>query len=165
MRGSKAVLAVALTVLASTPAARADDGRTGANDLTLEFVVDGSASASSISRGTAAVDVGRVTATWDRSGSGHKASAGSTVVERRIGVRVASRPGRRGFVRLSAALAPGDARGLMRLDGGLLTMAPRVVDAQMPIGAVVTHVIQFELPPSAPPGAFASSILWEVEEP
>lgn len=164
MRGSKAVLAVALTVLASTPAARADDGRTGANDLTLEFVVDGSASASSISRSTAAVDVGRVTATWDRSESGHRA-AGSTVVERRIGVRVASRPGRRGFVRLTAALAPGDARGLMRLDGGLLTMAPRVVDAQMPIGAVVTHVIQFELPPSAPPGAFASSILWEVEEP
>jgi hypothetical protein len=85
-------------------------------------------------------------------------------LERRVGVRITSRSGRRGFARLRTYLETSDPRVLVSVDGVVLTTAPRLVDAQAPIGSTVSHRVDVEVPASEPPGAFASRIVWEVEE-
>lgn len=160
MKASRSVVAVALAVLAGSVPAGADGSRTASADLAVEFLVDEGFAPSSRAGGDAWMDLGRLAATWDR----HARRAGSTLVARRVAVRVTSRSGRRGFVRLVASLGSGEPGGPLRVDGALLTAAPRVVDALMPIGATVPHQIELELLPSAPPGTFAVSITWEIEE-
>jgi hypothetical protein len=165
MRMSEAIVTVMLAALAGSVPAAARPMSTTDGDLSVAFVVeDGSPQ---LGRGgdQARVDVGDVAATWRRNGFGRRASAASTLIQRRVGVRVTSRTGRRGFVRLRASLPITDGRAIASVDGLVLTAAPRLIDAQAPIGSIVGHLVAIQLPASAPAGAFSSEILWEVEEP
>jgi hypothetical protein len=139
-------------------------GRTPEGDLSVAFVVEDGLAQLGRGGDQARVEVGEVAATWRPNGFGRRASAASTLIQRRVGVRVTSRTGRRGFVRLRASLPITDGRALVSVDGLVLTAAPRLVDAQAPIGSIVGHLVAIQLPASAPAGAFSSEILWEVEE-
>jgi hypothetical protein len=131
-----------------------------AADLGITFTLE-----SGIPGGTtseALLDAGPVSAAWNRQ---PHARIASPFVERRVGVRITSRSGRRGFVRLRAFLETADARAIVSVDGMALSSAPRLVDAQAPIGSTASHRLTVEVPASEPAGAFTSRIVWEVEEP
>jgi hypothetical protein len=151
---SAVLLASAVTVLPGR--AYASDGR---GQLAVTFVTDDALTARGSSG--ALVDLGSLSASWAR-GRGQGASA--IVVERRVGVRVDG-AGRRGFARLRAHLTNPEPGRVVSIDGMVLSAAPKIVDAQAPIGSTVGHVVRVEVPPSQPAGAFATDIVWEVEEP
>jgi hypothetical protein len=138
-------------------------GRADASDargvLALSFVAEGALAA----RGStgALVDVGSLSASWAR---GRGQGPAPIAIEKRIGVRVEG-AGRRGFVRVRAFVATPEPGRVVLVDGIVLSAAPRTVDAQAPIGSTVGHVVRVEVPPSQPAGAFATDIVWEVEEP
>jgi hypothetical protein len=158
MRTPRSLLTAVLAALLAAPA----PGRAGASgaDLTVTFVnEDGTRDRA----GSAVLDVGSVSASWPRGGRGRRAEA-AAVVSRRVGVRVESRSGRRGFVRLRAFLAMPAQRGAVSVDGFVLTTAPRIVDAQAPIGATVGHIVKVSVPARDPAGALSADIVWEVEE-
>jgi hypothetical protein len=144
--GGTAVLAAPL------PAAAAED-------LSVAFVIEGAARAD----GHALVDAGTLRA-QGRSRPGGARRPEPAAGERRVGVRVTSRSGRLGFVRLRASLETPDPRTVVSVDGVVLTAAPHLVDPHAPIGTVVGHRVRVEAPPDEPPGAFAARIVWEVEE-
>jgi hypothetical protein len=68
-------------------------------------------------------------------------------------------------VRLKAFLVTPEPGRVVSVDGIVLSTAPRIVDAQAPIGSTVGHVVRVEVPPAQPAGAFATDIVWEIEEP
>jgi hypothetical protein len=153
-----------LAALAAAVAARPAEGgdvRT-APDLAVAFVLEEGAG-SALPSGDALMDVGPASAAWHR--SHRRAAAPSSVIRRRVGVKVTSRSGRRGFVRLRAFASGAEAPALLRVDGALLGAAPRLVDAQAPIGSTVSHVIEIEVLASEAAGPFSADIVWEVEEP
>jgi hypothetical protein len=153
-RLSAVLLALAVAALPG----RADaSGARG--DLVVTFVTDGALAAPGSSG--ALVDLGTLAASWGR-GRGQGASA--IAVERRLGLRVEG-GGRRGFVRLKAFLVTPEPGRVVSVDGIVLSTAPRIVDAQAPIGSTVGHVVRVEVPPAQPAGAFATDIVWEIEEP
>jgi hypothetical protein len=149
------VLAALLVAPVQAPAAQP------ASDLTVVFVGDDGTRGHA---GHAVLDVGSLSARWPGGGRGRRAQA-TAVVSRRVGVRVESRGGRRGFATLRAYLAMPAQRGTVSVDGVVLTAAPHVVDAQAPIGSTVGHVIRLSVPASDPEGAVSADIVWEVEEP
>jgi hypothetical protein len=154
---------VLIAALAGARAQGADPLAGPAADLGLSFSVEDGVTAGGAS-GDALMDAGRLAAPWNR--DPHRRAAGpSSSVERRVGVRITTRSGRRGFARLRAFLETADPRVFVSVDGVVLTSAPRLVDAQAPIGSSVSHRVKVEVPASEPPGAFASRIVWEVEEP
>jgi hypothetical protein len=108
----------------------------------------------------ALVDLGSLRASWAPRGRGPSA----ITIEKRLGLRVEG-AGRRGFARLKAFLVTPEPGRVVSVDGIVLSAAPRIVDAQAPIGSTVGHVVRVEVPPSQPAGAFATDIVWEVEEP
>lgn len=87
----------------------------------------------------------------------------TTITTRTVTLRIgrASREAR-GTATLRAFLETPDPRATIRVDGITLTTAPRVIEHHAPIGIAVTHRIEIEVPVSAPEGALAASIGWEV---
>jgi len=151
-----AQLLAAVVVLLAPASVRAGGP---AADLGVTFTLE-----SGIPGGTseALLDAGPVSAAWNRQSH---ARIAAPFVDRRVGVRITSRSGRRGFVRLRAFLETADARAIVSVDGMTLSSAPRLVDAQAPIGSTASHRVTVEVPASEPAGAFTSRIVWEVEEP
>jgi len=161
MRPPLRIVSLALAALLGGTLARGADPVAGPNgDLALTFFVEDGPGGS----GDAVMDAGRVSAAWNRGESAPAGAPPSATVERRVGVRVASRSGRGGFARLRAFVESPDPRVVVSVDGAVLTSAPRLVDAHAPIGSTVGHRVRIEVPAPSPPGAFASRIVWEVEE-
>jgi hypothetical protein len=161
MRTSSWLVPILLLTMAPTLASAAAAVPGAADDLALRFVVDEQPNGGTEDR--ALVDVGPLSAAW--TGAGRSRSASAITVQRRVGLRVSSRSGRRGFVQVRASLAGPEMAGTVTIDGIALTAAPRIVDAQAPIGSTVGHLVEIAIPASAPQGAFTAEIVWEVEEP
>jgi hypothetical protein len=87
----------------------------------------------------------------------------TTITTRTVAMRIgrASREAR-GTATLRAFLETPDPRAIVRIDGITLGAAPRVIERHAPIGIATTHRIEIEVPVSAPDGALAASIGWEV---
>jgi hypothetical protein len=151
---------LAFVPVAAVALAAAVPGSAGAAEarLAVTFVTDDALAAPGASG--ALVDLGSLSASWAR---GRGAGASAIAVEKRVGVRIDG-PGRRSFVRLRAYLASPEPGRTVSVDGVVLSAAPRVVDAQAPVGGTVGHVVRVEIPPSQPAGAFAADIVWEIEE-
>jgi hypothetical protein len=117
-------------------------------DLSLTFTDGGVGS-------TAVIDAG--TATWKGG------ETRMTVITRSFGVRI-GRPSRevRGTATLRAFLETPDPRATIRIDGIVLGTAPVVIQHHAPIGVVVTHKLEIEVPVTAPDGPLAASIGWEA---
>jgi hypothetical protein len=63
-----------------------------------------------------------------------------------------------GTVRLTASRDVSDSRCSLRIDGQALGNAPVVIDARAPVGAVIIHTLEIEVPESAAPGPLNASI-------
>ena len=87
----------------------------------------------------------------------------TTIATRTVTMRIgrASREAR-GTATLRAFLETSDPHASVRINGITLTTAPRIIERHAPIGIAVTHRIEIEVPVSAPEGALAASIGWEV---
>ena len=68
----------------------------------------------------------------------------------------------RGTARLSALLQTDDPSCVIRIDGIALGTTPRMIDPHAPVGIVIAHRIEIEVPTSAPERALAFSIGWEA---
>jgi hypothetical protein len=124
-------------------------------DLTLTFVdvTAGSGSEAAIDTGTMA---------WRQDGPRRDV----TITTRTFGLRIDRRSGdARGTAIVRASLESSDPRCKIRVDGIELGPAPRLIDANAPIGTVTTHRIELEVPVTVPEGAFHSAIHWEVTTP
>jgi hypothetical protein len=152
-----------LATLAAAPAQGAQPVAGSAADLGISFSMEEGGGRGG-STGDALLDAGRLVACWSSRTRARMTALPPVTLERRVGVRITSRSGRRGFARLRTYLETLDPRVLVSVDGVVLTTAPRLVDAQAPIGSTVSHRVDVEVPASEPPGAFASRIVWEVEE-
>lgn len=106
--------------------------------------------------GTASFVDGGVIA-WD---GGSRRSAVST---RTLTLRIGE-PGResRGNATVSAYLEIVDARFTIRLDGVLLTTAPRVIRRNAPVGIPFSHRLEIEVPVGASEGPIHTEIAWQV---
>lgn len=67
-----------------------------------------------------------------------------------------------GTAAVSVRLDSWDGRATYRLDGRPLAGATTVVDAHAPVGTVVFHTLDVEVPVSIAEGPLAASITWEV---
>ena len=83
----------------------------------------------------------------------------SRLRRRAFGIRVDG-PGRTATLR--ASLESFDGRCIVRVDGIELGTAPKVIAAHAPLGSVTNHTLEIVVPASAPEGAFAASVRWEV---
>lgn len=88
---------------------------------------------------------------------------GAAMTRRTFGIRI-GRPSReaRGNATLRAFLEIADPRAIVKIDGIVLGTQPQVIDRFAPIGITRTHRLEIEVPASAPEGALAMSIGWEV---
>ena len=68
----------------------------------------------------------------------------------------------RGTATVRAYLTAPDPRCTIRIDGVVLTTAPRVVRRNAPVGIPFTHRIEIEVPPTAAEGPLQAGIGWEV---
>jgi hypothetical protein len=106
----------------------------------------------------AVMDIGRVVA-----GRCRARQCASTVVQRRFRLRVDARASGARFARVHAFVqndAPGQR---IRIDGRPLTSVPTLIDALVPLGVAVVHVLEIEVPISEPPGPLAQNIVWLAE--
>ena len=145
--GAALILSVALL---SQPAAGGDRRRAVAvslpsDPLALTFV------------GAAGGVVDSGTIVW-RGGSRPFASSVQTV--RVLIGRASAEP--TGTATLTAFLENADARCTVRIDGIVLTKAPRTIQRHAPIGVPVAHRIEIEVPRTAGDGPLLMSIGWEV---
>jgi hypothetical protein len=126
---------------------RAVAAPTSADALTITFV---DVPAATLDAGTIA---------WTR----RTGTKGAAVTRRTFGIRI-GRPSReaRGTATLRAFLEIADPRAIVKLDGIVLGTQPRVIDRFTPIGITTTHRLEIEVPASAPEGALAMSIGWDV---
>ena len=84
-------------------------------------------------------------------------------VARTIGVRIERRGGAsKGVAALRVWLEAPDPRFTLRIDGKVLSGAPLLIDPQAPLGVVIAHRIEVNVPANAAEGAVLSSIKWEV---
>lgn len=115
------------------------------------------AAVSSPGGGTAIAFVG-VTA---GSGSDAMLDAGrlSRSQRRTFGIRLDG-AGRTATLRASLENAGGNC--VVRVDGIVLGSEPKVIAAHAPLGSVTAHTLDVEVPPSAPEGAVAASVRWDV---
>ena len=99
------------------------------------------------------------TGTMAWSGGAKRATVTTRTVRMRIGEAA---PETRGNVTLRAFLETADPRCTIRVDGVPLTVAPRVVRRNAPVGIPFAHRIEVEVPVTAPDGPLHASIGWEV---
>lgn len=151
--------AIALALIASgAPAADAAPVRAvrAIEDLRLVFLDGDAAPVHQGATGDAMIDVGRVASRCVR-------SCARTVVQRRFRLRVeGAGPAR--FVRVRAFLQASTPGQQVRLDGRVLTEAPMIVDAAMPVRMAVAHTLEIEISASAREGLLAETVVWNVEE-
>jgi hypothetical protein len=84
-------------------------------------------------------------------------------VARTIGVRVERRGGAgKGVAALRVWVEAPDPRYTLRIDGKIIGGAPLLIDPQAPLGLVIAHRIELDVPPSAAESAVLSSIKWEA---
>jgi hypothetical protein len=141
----------ALVLLASTPVMAAS----AETPLSIHFV-----DAQATGGGEAWLGLGRVSARSCGFTSRRRCVA-STVTRRRVGVRVEGAG--RGFVRLQAYVPATDPRVRVRVGGVLLGPTPQLIDPGAPLGVVVHHVLELEVPASEPPGRLETAITWVAE--
>lgn len=123
-----------------------------ADEVTITFVDVTSALGSD-----AAVDAGVIA--WRKRGS----RPDVTTSRRTFGIRIDRTSGEtRGTATLRASLESFDGRARVRVDGVELGATPRIINPLAPIGSVTAHVLEIEVPVTAPEGAFSSAIRWEV---
>jgi len=67
-----------------------------------------------------------------------------------------------GTARLTASRDVSDPRCSLRIDGQALGNAPLVIDARAPVGTVIVHTLEIEVPESAAPGPLNASISWQA---
>lgn len=84
--------------------------------------------------------------------------AETLVVRTRIGVRVQGSAVSTADARLSAFLMRSDRGCRYRIDDQFLSEAPMLIDTRAPLGRVVEHVLEIEIPAWVPEGNLASSI-------
>ena len=90
-------------------------------------------------------------------------SGGNVVrVRRQFGIRIVRAGVALGAATVTARLESPDGRSAVRVDGQLLTNAPVVISARVPIGTVTSHGLEIEVPDSVSAGPLAVSISWEV---
>lgn len=118
------------------------------SELSLTFLENGHAS-------TAIVDAGTIS--WR--GGRRRYSVTARTFAMRIGA--ASREAR-GTATVRAFLETPDPHATIRIDGIVLGATPRIVQRNAPIGIAVTHRLEIEVPVSAPEGAVAANIGWEI---
>ena len=87
------------------------------------------------------------------------AGATSKVTKRVFGIRI---EGSAATATLRAFLESHDGRSVIRIDGIVLGTVPALIDAQVPVGKLTTHMIEIEVPASVAEGTFASAVRWEV---
>ena len=85
------------------------------------------------------------------------------VIVRTFGVRIDSATRTIGTAIVRAWIETNDGRSTIRIDGHPLGAQPGIIDAHAPLGHVTTHRLEIEVPANVDPGAFASSIRFEVE--
>ena len=84
-------------------------------------------------------------------------------VARTIGVRIERRGGAsKGVAALRVWVEAPDPRCTLRIDGKTIGGAPLLIDPQAPLGVVIAHRIEVDVPASAAEGAVLSSIKWEA---
>jgi hypothetical protein len=148
-------LVLILLLLAVTPNLQAGGRRRAvaaphpsSSGLSLTFLDSG--------RGdTAAIDAG--TMSWR--GGRNRFSVTTRTFALRIGPQSSDA---RGTATLRAYLETADPHATIRIDGIVLGTAPRVIQRNAPLGIAVTHRLEIEVPVTAPDGAIAASIGWEV---
>jgi hypothetical protein len=107
----------------------------------------------------ATIDVGRVVATRCPS-----RGCVRTVVRRQFRLRVDGVATTARYVRTQAFVQHDVPGHQVRVDGRLLTSAPRLIDAITPLGVAVAHTLEIEVPVSEPEGMLAENIIWLVED-
>jgi len=91
------------------------------------------------------------------------ASRRGAVTVRRVAMHIgAPSPEARGTATVRAFLETPDPHCTIRIDGIVLGAAPRVIRQHAPLGLTVVYRVELEVPASAPDGALASTIGWEV---
>jgi hypothetical protein len=149
---------VALAVTLAAVSAHAAPLRTvrRSDELRIVFLEGDGAPVHQGSIGDAMIDVGRIAARCAK-------SCGRTVATRRFRLRIDGGGSAR-FVRVRAFLQASTPGQTVRLDGRLLTEAPQLVDAAMPLHVPVGHTLEVDVAASARDGLLAETVLWTVEE-
>jgi hypothetical protein len=138
----KTLLSILLAALLAAPASAGGRRRTAVSapggGVTIAFV-----GVSMGSGADAVLDAGRLSKTQRRT----------------FGIRLDG-PGKTATLR--ASLETVDAQCTVRVDGIVLGLAPKTIAAHAPLGSVATHTLEIEVLASAPEGAFAAAVRWEV---
>ncbi|MDP9192655.1 MAG: hypothetical protein M3P06_13225 [Acidobacteriota bacterium] len=92
-----------------------------------------------------------------------RGKAGNAITRKTFGIRIGP-PSResRGSATLRAFLETADPRCIVRIDGVVLGIQPRIVERFAPIGIVAVHRLEIEVPTSASEGALFTTIGWEA---
>jgi hypothetical protein len=125
--------------------------------LSIEFVDVPSAAAALFAAGSDAwIDLAAVSQTAGPAGSPLRLRRQFAIRVVRSGVLAG------GTVRLTAQRDVSDARYSLRVDGQPLGNTPLIIDARIAVGTVTTHILEIEVPGSAPPGPLNASISWQA---
>ena len=83
-------------------------------------------------------------------------------IVRTLGIRLDSGTRTTGTAVVRVWLESHDERTAIRIDGMSIGTLPRILDAHAPLGRVIAHRLEIDVPPDVPEGAVASSIRWEA---
>ena len=165
MFSSKSIRSVAIGVVAllcvSSCWAQVPSGLSRPDDLTITLT--GVSTLQSPSA-RAELSIGSLSFYKAHSAPRDRSSAASQVTTRSIAIKVARRDGASGRGVLRAFLVRECDRCKIRLDGIALTTTPSVVPRIVPFNVLTDHLIEIEVPITAPPGALDAEIAWEVQE-
>lgn len=155
----RSLVGLCVLLLASTLDAAPARGLRPRDELQLVFLDgDGRGGMANGATGDASLDVGRTSA---RCGGRHGCARG--VIRRRFRLRVDG-AGVARFVRVRAFLQTGAPGQRIRLDGHVLSTAPTLIDAAVPVRVAVAHTLEIEVSTAEPEGMLAESITWLVED-
>jgi hypothetical protein len=161
MKPSMSALPIALLLCLASPA-HAERRRAVAppvQSLSVEFIEIPGANFFASAGSDAWMDLG---ATIGRD----PVSGYSTRARQRVGIRIVRAGGLTwGTAGLTARLQVADSRAVVRVDGKPINAVPVVVSTHAAIGAVIVHIIEIDVPASAPEGPLTASIAWEATAP
>ncbi len=153
----RSLVGLAVLLVTSTLEAAPARGLRPRDELKLVFLDgDGGGGMVAGAAGDAALDVGRASARCDK-----RCAPG--VIRRRFRLRVDG-AGVARFVRVRAFLQTGAPGKRIRLDGHVLSTAPTLIDAAVPVRIPVAHTLEIEVGTAEPEGMLAESITWLVED-
>jgi len=129
-----------------------------ADEISVTFVSLAADASVAGSVSDAVLDVGRIAQQ-----PLHGRAAQRTTRQQTVGIRIdGSGRSMQGTATLRAHLEDADPRYSIRIDGITLGSAPLLIDARVPIGAVVPHRIEIDVPVTAAEGLLTASIRWDV---